>query len=153
MAFTLFTKFPANVFGGETAGETKSFDFLSVTTKAALVTSSYTPNQDTDELWTDAGISSNEVANGNGYTTGGNTCASPSITTTAASNRMEFKVNSPAAWTASGAGFSFRYIVVYETTNNLLIGFQDYGSTVTLNSGDTFTYTIDTNGLFTTTVP
>jgi hypothetical protein len=150
MAFTLYTKMPANVFGGETAGETLSFDFLSVTVKAALFTATYSPNQDTDELYS---ALANEVANGNGYTTGGNTCGSPAITTTAASNRMEFKVNSPTAWTASGAGFAFRYVVLYETTNSILIGYDDYGSTVTLNPSDTFTYTIDTNGLFTTTVP
>lgn len=52
--------------------------------------------------------------------------------------------------TASGAVASFRYVVVYDSTatNGELICWFDYGSTVTLASGDTFTLDFDgTNGL------
>lgn len=41
--------------------------------------------------------------------------------------------------TASGGSFGpFRYVVVYNTTNNLLIGFSDYGSSITITSGNIF---------------
>lgn len=52
--------------------------------------------------------------------------------------------------TASGAVGPFRYVTVYNdtATNDELIAFFDYGSSVTLASGDTFTLDFDgTNGL------
>lgn len=54
--------------------------------------------------------------------------------------------------TASGAVATFRYIVIYNSTatNGELIAYFDYGSAVTLASGETFTVDFDaTNGLFT----
>lgn len=52
--------------------------------------------------------------------------------------------------TASGAVGPFQYVVIYNdtATNDELIGFYNYGSAVTLASGDTFTINFDdTNGL------
>jgi len=54
--------------------------------------------------------------------------------------------------TASGAVATFRYIVLYNdtATNDELIGWYDYGSDVTLASGETFTIDFDgTNGVLT----
>ena len=54
--------------------------------------------------------------------------------------------------TASGAVGPFRYAVIYNdtATNKELIGFTDYGSSISLASGETFTLDFDnTNGLFT----
>lgn len=152
MAFKLYTKMPANLLGGETAGETRAIDWLSCTPKVALFTATFSPAQDTQELYS---ALTNEVANGNGYTTGGNSCANPTITEDAANNKQTFDADNPATWTASGAGFSFRYIVVYDSTSGLLIGYDDYGSTVTMSgaNGDTFAYAFDAAGIFTTTVP
>jgi len=47
--------------------------------------------------------------------------------------------------TASGAVATFRYVVVYNdtATNDELIGWYDYGSDVTLASGETFTVDFD----------
>lgn len=47
--------------------------------------------------------------------------------------------------TASGSVATFRYIVLYNdtATNDELIGWWDYGSNVTLASGDTFTIDFD----------
>lgn len=54
--------------------------------------------------------------------------------------------------TASGAVATFRYVVLYNDTSatDALIGWYDYGSNVTLASGDTFTVDFDaTNGVLT----
>jgi hypothetical protein len=47
--------------------------------------------------------------------------------------------------TATEAVGPFRYIVIYDdtATNKELIGFYDYGSSVTLHNGDTFTIDFD----------
>lgn len=47
--------------------------------------------------------------------------------------------------TASGTVATFRYVVIYNdtATNKELIGWYDYGSNVSLNSGDTFTLDFD----------
>lgn len=52
--------------------------------------------------------------------------------------------------TASGSVATFRYVVIYNdtATNDELIAWFDYGSDVTLSSGDTFTIDFDaSNGL------
>jgi hypothetical protein len=49
-----------------------------------------------------------------------------------------------------GTTGAFRYVVVYNdtATNDELIGWTDYGSSITLNDGDSFTIDFDgTNGL------
>lgn len=47
--------------------------------------------------------------------------------------------------TATGAVGPFRYIAIYNdtATNKELIGWYDYGSSITLGSGDTFTIDFD----------
>jgi hypothetical protein len=54
--------------------------------------------------------------------------------------------------TASGSVGPFRYVYIYDdaSTGDNLIGYYDYGSAVTLASGDTFTIDFDgTNGVLT----
>lgn len=53
--------------------------------------------------------------------------------------------------TASGSVGPFRYVVIYDDTvlNDPLVAWFDYGSSITLASGETFTLTFDANGLFT----
>lgn len=51
--------------------------------------------------------------------------------------------------TASGTVGPFRYVVIYDDTvvGDPLVGYYDYGSAITLNSGDSFTVDFDaTNG-------
>ncbi len=53
--------------------------------------------------------------------------------------------------TASGTVPDFRYIVLFNdtATNDELIGWYDYGTTVSLQNGETFTITWDAAGILT----
>lgn len=89
-----------------------------------------------------------EVANGNGYTTGGKTAATTSATTTA--GVFKLILASPAAWTATGAGFTFRYAILYNSTTSTPVGYWDYGSSQAVAAGETVTVTLDAvNGVYT----
>ena len=57
----------------------------------------------------------------------------------------------PAVWTASAGGFTFRYVIMWNSTNSIPVGYWDYGSSVVMSgtNGDTFTFTPDAaNGVF-----
>jgi hypothetical protein len=55
--------------------------------------------------------------------------------------------------TASGAVATFRYVVIYDSTvaGSPLVAWFDYGSSITMANGDTFTLTFNASGLFTVT--
>jgi len=88
-----------------------------------------------------------EVANGNGYTTGGN--AASTATSSQTGGTFKLVLNSPSAWTASGAGFTFRYAVLTDATTSTNVAYWDYGSSQAVAAGETVTVTLDgTNGVF-----
>jgi len=88
-----------------------------------------------------------EVANGNGYTTGGNAASTVSATQTGGTFKLV--LSSPTAWTASGAGFSFQYAVLVDSTTGTNVAYWDYGSSQAVAAGETVTVTLDgTNGVF-----
>lgn len=90
-----------------------------------------------------------DLATGGGYTQGGNTCSVSSATHSSGTYRLI--LNDPATWTATGGGFGpFRYAILWNATTNVPVGYWDYGSSITLLAGDTFTADLDgTNGVFT----
>lgn len=95
-------------------------------------------------------ISASELASGNGYTTGGATVTTTSSTQSSGTYKFVGSVPSPT-WTATGSMGPFRYAVIYDTTptTKSLIGWWDYGSSLTLVATNTFTVTLDaTNGVF-----
>lgn len=142
---SLFGKVGSNIFGGETAGESEKIDWLSDTHKVQLHTSTASFDLDADEAVADV---SNEVANGNGYTTGGATLGSLTLTYNASGNKTVMDAADPT-WTASSSGFAANSAVFLDTTSDNLIGWLDFGSTTTLAAGDTLTINIDaTNGVW-----
>lgn len=127
----------------------KEIDWDSDTIKVSLHTSSYTPDQDAHDYQNDL---TNEVANGNGYTTGGATLANKSIGYTGATNVVKLDADD-TSWAAST--ITARYAVIYDATpgtsaTNPLLGYVDFGADVA-SSGGAFTITWDSAGIFTIT--
>jgi hypothetical protein len=87
-------------------------DIEAVTQKLALVTNAYTPNRDTHDFRDD--FTGSELANGNGYSTGGVTLTSPATSYDSASDEVRFDFDDPA-WTFT-ASKTWRYGVVYIDT-------------------------------------
>jgi hypothetical protein len=88
-----------------------------------------------------------DLATANGYTAGGNTCTTTSATQSGGVYKLVLA--SPAVWTATGAGFTFRYAILYNSTTNQPVGAWDYGSSQVVAAAETVTVTLDgTNGVF-----
>lgn len=94
-----------------------------------------------------------EISAGNGYTAGG----TATTISTSTSSGVAKVTGTDVVFTAAGGTIGpFRYIAVYNDTpsspTDPLIGYADYGSSITLNAGETFTVDFDgTNGIFTVT--
>ena len=79
-----------------------------------------------------------EIAAGNGYTAGGETTTLAVSETTGVTTVTGTQVS----WTGGASAMAnFRYAVLYNDTSasDNLIAFWDYGSTVTVATGETFT--------------
>lgn len=127
----------------------KEVDLNSDTIKVALVTSSYTFDQDAHDYFNDI---TNEVT-GTGYTAGGATLGSPTISYTGGSNTFAFD-GADVSWTTST--ITARGAVVYDSTpatdaTRPLICFVDFGADVSTTAG-TFLLTFDAAGIATVTV-
>jgi hypothetical protein len=89
-----------------------------------------------------------EISAGNGYTAGGTQTIQSSSSQTSGTYKL---VCADVVFTASGGSIGpFRYVVLYNdtATNDELIGWWDYGSSITLLTGETFTVDFDaTNGV------
>lgn len=109
-------------------------DFLADSFKVMFLTSSYTPNIDTDEFIDD--ISANEVAASGTYSAGGVSLAS--ITTTVDTTNDRAYVDA-SDFSVTGFTGSFRYIALYKNTGtpstSAIVGIYDLGSTVSPVAG------------------
>jgi hypothetical protein len=95
-----------------------------------------------------------QIANGNGYTTGGATLTSVTWTETGAGTGIWQFTSADVVWTASGGSIGpFRYVVLYNDTPTTptadpLVGYLDYGSSITITTGNTFTVDVGASGWF-----
>ncbi len=138
----LYGSFPAKLAN-------KEIDWDSDTIKVALATSTYTPAQDTHDYFNDI---TNEVT-GTGYTAGGATLASKTVTYTSGTNTQAFDA-ADTSWASST--ITARYAVIYDSTpgtaaTNPLIGYVDFGADVS-STAAAFTITWDAGGIFTIAV-
>jgi hypothetical protein len=113
-----------------------------------LILSNTAPNVATNTT----AASATELSTSGGYTAGGVNCTITSAASTAGTYKLVLAAPASPTWTASGGGFTFRYVILYNLTQTQCIGYWDYGSSVVMNgtNADTFTPTLDgTNGVFT----
>lgn len=92
-----------------------------------------------------------EISAGNGYTAGG---AATTITASTASGTAKVTGTNVVFTASGGAVGALRYAVIYNDTQTTpakpLVGYWDYGSSITLGDGETLTVSFDaTNGIFT----
>lgn len=113
------------------------------TIKVALVTSSYTPDLDTHDFFNDV---TNEVS-GTGYTAGGATLGSQTLTLDTTNDRLVFD-GADTTWTTST--ITARAAVVYKSTGTAstsdLICYVDF-TTDRSSDGGTFQITWHANGI------
>ena len=114
------------------------FDLENDTLKIMLTNTA--PNA-TDDVFGDL----TEISAGNGYTAGGTQATVSSSAQTSGTYKL---VLADVVFTAaSGSIGPFRYAVLYDDTPTSpadpLIGYWDYGSSITLNDTETFTFDAD----------
>lgn len=120
---------------------TGAIDYDTDTFKVLLTTSTYTENFNTHSYRNSV---TNEVANGNGYTTGGNT-ATVTVTNDTGNNRHDVSLGG-TSWTTST--ITARKAVYYKSRGGAssadeLVALNDFGSDVISSSG-TFTLNAST---------
>jgi hypothetical protein len=77
------------------------------------------------------------------------------VTSTQTSGTYKLSADDLTLTASGGSVAAFRYIVIYDDTvtspADPVIGYYDYGTSLTLNDGDTFTIDIGANGILTLT--
>lgn len=117
----------------------KAFNLGSDTLKVALTN---TAPVNTQGVF-DPGTNHPPPAAANGYTSGGN---SVTISSSSQSSGTYKLVLADTTFTASGGSIGpFRYVILYDDTasNDELIGYWDYGSSITLLTSETLTVDFD----------
>lgn len=140
LAFNKFNSFVQDAGDGV-------FDLNTDTLALALFVAATSPTSGDSRYNSSSGFQLNssgatEVAAGNGYTAGGIDIPTTSYSQSGGLATL-FAGTGLMTWTASGAGFSLRYIVAYDVTAGVatarpLLGWWDYGSTLSLSAGQTF---------------
>lgn len=130
--------------------QTGAIDLDTDTFKLMLTTATWTPNQDTNDFRDDV---TNELAAANGYTTGGVTLASVTVTYDSATNEVR--------WDAADSTFNFTGSVTFRrgafyksrggaSSADELVGYIEWDSDQTVST--TYTIQWDPTGILKTTV-
>jgi hypothetical protein len=99
-----------------------------------------------------SGTGGTEVANANGYTTGGATLTNVAVTTVT-TNDAKFDADD-ASWTASGGPVTASFGIIYNDTDadDPPVAFIDFDGSQSAGDGTDFLIVWNTNGIFTWTV-
>jgi hypothetical protein len=121
-------------------------DLEAETLKLALVKAAYTPDRDTQDFWND--VSGNELAEGNGYVTGGKTLAGVATSYDSASDQVRLDFND-VTWEFT-ASQKWKFAVLYIDTagassTDPVIGLLSWDSEQAVSTS--FTLVIDAAGL------
>lgn len=133
-----------------TSAFNKLLDVDSDALKAVLLTSAYTPGQTTHDFYDDL---TNELSTANGYTAGGVTLTTVTVTPSSLVITIDCD---DIVWTATaGNTITARYCVIYDSTpataaTKPLICYIDFGADVSA-TGAALTITINASGLATVT--
>lgn len=105
-----------------------------------VILSNTAPNVSTNTVKADI----TELSTSGGYTAGGQALT---VSTSAQTSGVYYLITNSPSWTGSGGGFTFRYAIVFNDTPTSpadpLIGYIDYGYSVTIASGQTYTFDTD----------
>ena len=122
-----------------------NIDLENDTIKIALLTSGYTPDQDSHTAFDDI---TNEIVTGGGYTTGGATLANSTVSVDNTDNEGVFDADD-VTWAASSIS-NARGAVIYKhhasSTVAFLVGYLDFVINKSSISAD-FTITFSTEGI------
>lgn len=136
MASVIYNSFKRDIMNG-------GIDLDTDTIKVALVTSSYTPNQDTHDNFDDV---TNEVS-GTGYSAGGASLANKTVTADTTDDEGVFDADD-VTWPTST--ITARGAVIYKSTGvastSKLICYIDFGSDQISSAGD-FTIAWNSEGI------
>ena len=137
-AFNKFNVFTYDALAGK-------HDFTADSLKVALTNTAPTATDTTFSSLT-------EISAGNGYTAGGTASGTVTLSTSSGTAKLTC---ADIVFTASGGSIGpLQYAVLYNDTDvtKPLIGYWDYGSSITLADGETLTIDFDgTNGVLTIT--
>ena len=99
-----------------------------------------------------AGITKTEVANGNGYTTGGVALTNVAVTTVT-TNGAKFDADD-ASWSASGGPITAEFAIIYNDTDadDPPVAFIDFGASESASDGTDFLIVWNASGIFTWSV-
>lgn len=119
----------------------KVIDANNDTFKIALMASGFAFNRATHSTWSD--VSSSEVADGSGYTTGGNSLTGNTVTKDDTENQGILSFNN-TSWTMSGADLTTVGAIIYDDTiaspvADPIVAYIDFSGAQTTYDGGTFT--------------
>jgi hypothetical protein len=99
-----------------------------------------------------AGVTKTEVANGDGYTTGGETLTGVTVST-ASTNGAKFDAND-VIWSATGSGITASYAIIYNDTDadDPPVALIDFDGSQVASDGTDFVIVWNASGIFTWSV-